>query len=356
MQIQIAKSVLENILARTQPFLEKKDLSQITSHLYFEATASNKLTVKATDYEIGIVIESSNIDVETPGMATANGKKLLDIVRILNDDVISLSTQNSILEIKQGHSDFQLPMYNAKEFPAFATVENKPLVKVDASLLIDSLKKITPAADSNNPKFELNGALIDIKNDKINFVATDTRRLALISHSQNNAEELALILPKKAIIEIQKLFTSNIDIFYDATHLLIRSDQFTFFTKLINGKFPDYNRIIPNTITFDLTLPKSDFINAIKQITTISSDMKLTLEPGKILFESLSDENNKASTEIECDTGINKPFTFAVNSRYILEFLAQTDHNDFSIGLNEPNLPFLLKDGDFKTIVMPIVI
>lgn len=356
MQIKIAKSVLENILVHAQPFLEKKDLSQITSHLYFEATASNTLTIKATDYEIGIVIETSNVQVTEPGMATANGKKLLDIVRILKEGEISLSTEKSMLNITQEHSDFQLPMYDAQGYPAFATIENKPRVEIDSQLLVSSLKKITPAADSNNPKFELNGALIDIKNEQINFVATDTRRLAIIAIPQNSGSELALIIPKKAIIEIQKLFISNIEIFYDSTHLLIKSDQYTFFTKLINGKFPDYNRIIPPSTAHTLTLPKSDFVNAIKQITTISSDMKLTLEAEKIHFESLSDENNKATTEIACHTGIDTPFSFAVNSRYILEFLAQAEQNSFTLGLNEPNLPFLLQEGDFKTIVMPIVI
>ena len=356
MQFQIAKAVLENILIHTQPFLEKKDLSQITSHLYFEATASNTLTVKATDFEIGIVIEAAGINVIEPGMATANGKKLLDIVRILNDGEISLETKNGMLDITQGHSDFQLPMYDAREYPAFASIQNKPNVEIDSALLINSLKKITPAADTNNPKFELNGALIDIRNNQINFVATDTRRLALISIPQNSGTELSLIIPKKAIIEIQKLFTSNIDIYYDATHLLIKSDQYTFFTKLINGKFPDYNRIIPNTTNYNLTLPKKDFINAIKQITTISNDMKLTLQANKILFESLSDENNKATTEIDFDSGIGSPFVFAVNSRYILDFLSQIDQSQFTLGLNEPNLPFLLQEDAFKTIVMPIVI
>lgn len=356
MQIQIAKSVLENILIHTQPFLEKKDLSQITSHLYFEATISNTLTVKATDYEIGLVIDAKNINVREPGMATANGKKLLDIVRILKDGEINLSTKNGMLDITQGNSDFQLPMYNAQEYPPFAGIENKPGIEIDSTLLINSLKKITPAADTNNPKFELNGALIDIKNNQINFVATDTRRLAIISIAQSTGTELSLIIPKKAIIEIQKLFTSNIDLYYDATHFLIKSDQYTFFTKLINGKFPDYNRIIPNNTNYNLTLPKNEFVNAIKQITTISNDMKLTFQSNKILFESLSDENNRATTEIDVETGIASTVTLAVNSRYLLDFLGQIEQSHFTLGLNEPNLPFLLQEDDFKTIVMPIVI
>jgi DNA polymerase-3 subunit beta len=356
MQFQIAKTVLENVLMHSHPFLEKKDLSQITSHLYFEATASNRLTVKATDYEIGLVITIDNVNVIEPGMATANGKKLLDIIRILKEGDIRIETKEGMLDISQATSDFQLPMYNAQEYPSFATIENKPNIEIDSALLINSLKKITPAADTNNPKFELNGALIDIKHELINFVATDTRRLAIVSIPQSGETELSLIIPKKAIIEIQKLFTSNIDIFYDATHLLIKSDQYTFFTKLINGKFPDYNRIIPSNTQYNLSLPKSDFIDAIKQITTISNDLKLTIDPDRIHFESLSDENNRAMTEITMQTGMESSFVFAINSRYILDFLGQIEQSHFTLGLNEPNLPFLLQEDTFKTIVMPIVI
>ncbi len=356
MLFQIEKTVLENILIHSQPFLEKKDLSQITSHIYFEATASNTLTVKATDFEIGLLIESDQITVTEPGMATVNGKKLLDIVRILSNGNIELKSIDNMLDISQGHSDFRLPMFNAQEYPHFPEIENKPNIKIDSTLLIDSLKKITPAADTNNPKFELNGALIDIKKEQINFVATDTRRLAIITIPQSGDDELALIIPKKAIVEIQKIFTSNIEIYYDAIHLMIKSDQFIFFTKLINGKFPDYNRIIPSSTNYNLKLPKADFIEAIKQITTISNDLKLTLDPNRIHFESLSDENNRATTEIEVETGIKETIVLAVNSRYILDCLGQIHENTFSLGLNEPNLPFLLQEGSFKTIVMPIVI
>ena len=84
--------------------------------------------------------------------------------------------------------------------------------------------------------------------------------------------------------------------------------------------------------------------------------MKLTLETDKIHFESLSDENNKATTEIDAETGISASFTFAVNSRYILDFLGQIDQSSFTLELNEPTLPFVLSEENFKTIVMPIVI
>ena len=355
MKITIAKSVLENILVHMQPFLEKKDTSQITSHVIFE-TLQNRLVVKATDYEIGLEIDTDQSSIIETGKVTANGKKLLDIVRILKDGNVDLETSREMLHISQAHSNFKLPTFNSVEFPAFPTNEGKPQIEINSQFLIESLKKITPSTDTNNPKFELNGALIDIKSESINFVSTDTRRLAIVHVNKHNSEELSLIIPRKAIIEIQKLFFEDIQISYDNTHLIIKSDQYTFFTKLINGKFPDYTRIIPKEIQSNLVLPKALMIDSIKQITTISNDMKITLHNDKIIFESLSDDNIEAKTEISHTTGFSEPFSLAVNSRYILDFLGQISSQEFNIGLNESNLPFVLSDENFKTIVMPIVI
>lgn len=355
MKITIAKSILENILISSQPFLEKKDTSQITSHVYIKVQDS-VLTLKATDYEIGLHVTVDQVNSIEDGEVTANGKKLLDIIRILKDSDVTLETKNDILHISQASSNFKLPTFLSNEFPLFPNYEGKPKISIDSHTLIESLKKITPAIDSNNPKFELNGALIDIKNDSIAFVSTDTRRLALVNIENSTQNMLSIIIPKKAIIEIQKLFFDNIEIYYDNTYLIIHSDQYTFYTKLINGKFPDYSRIIPKEVSKTIVLPKSIIIDSIKQITTISNDMKITLHNDKIIFESLSNDNIEAKTEITHTTGFDEPFMLAVNSRYILDFLAQIDNQEFTIGLNDSNLPFVLTDENFKTIVMPIVI
>ncbi len=355
MKIVITKAILENILIHIQPFLEKKDTSQITSHLLFEARQTG-LIVKATDFEIGLSIHTNQIQVQEVGNVTASGKKLLDIVRILKDGDVILESQHDILHIQQSHSNFKLPTFQSNEFPKFPTFDEKANITIDSHSLINSLKKITPAADTNNPKFELNGALIDIQNEQINFVSTDTRRLALVTVDNHSGRELSIIIPKKAIVEIQKLFFDNIEIIYDETHLIIKSDHYNFFTKLINGKFPDYTRIIPKEIKNTLTLPKAQIIDAIKQITTISNDMKITFENSQIFFESLTDDNIEAKTAIACQTNFTSSFVLAVNSRYILDFLSQIPSSEFILGLNEPNLPFVLQENNFKTIVMPIVI
>jgi len=355
MIITISKSVIENMLIHASPFLEKKDTSQITSHVYLNAS-NNKLTLKATDYEIGFLVQTDNLTIDKDGSITANGKKFLDIIRILKDGNINLEVKNSTLHISQAHSNFKLPTFSYNDFPEFPSYDNKARISIESHNLIESLKKITPSVDTNNPKFELNGALIDIAKHSINFASTDTRRLAVVNVENESEHELSLIIPKKAIVEIQKLFFDNIELYYDDTNLIIHSEQYTFFTKLINGKFPEYSRIIPKEITHSLTLPKAQMIEAIKQITTISSDVKITFLNEVITFESLSDDNIEAKTEIGFSTGFSEPFSLAINSRYLLDFLNAINSSEFTIGLNEGNLPFIVSDKNFKTVIMPIVI
>jgi DNA polymerase-3 subunit beta len=225
MNIEINKNVLEHMLINAQSFLEKKDASLITSHVLLNATGLN-LKVKATDFEIGLEMESTNVKIIENGISCANGKKLLDIVKILKDDLISLKTEEDFLHIKQKRSRFKLPMFNAEEFPEFPSIENKSKFEIKAIDFLHSIKKITPAIDTNNPKYELNGALIDIIDNEIKFVATDTRRLAIATLKKNVEYDISLIIPKKAISEIQKLFFDDMNIFYDEN--IFKSIYFVF--------------------------------------------------------------------------------------------------------------------------------
>ncbi len=354
MKVRVPKQIIETLLINLQPFLEKKDASQITSHVYF-ATREHDCIIKGTDAEIGLQIVTDQIIVDHPGRFTVNGKKFLDIVRILKDDEIVLELLNNTLTVKQKHSKFKLPVFDTLEYPEFPSTEDKATIEIDSLSLIQNLKKISPAIDTNNPKYELNGALIHIQNDATDLVGTDTRRLAIASIPGGSTEELSLILPKKAILEIQKLFLDHITIFYDATTLLIQNESTLFYTRLISGKFPDYQRIIPATTKHQISLPKKGMIDSIRMITTISQDVKITFLNDAVLFHSLSADNVEAKTEIELKTGLDEKIEIALNSRYILDFLTHIDQDFFEIGLNESTLPFLLKNDNFMTIIMPIV-
>jgi len=355
MKIIIQKSIIENILIHATPFLEKKDFSQITSHIFINVQ-DNLLTILATDHEIGFKVQTNKFTSLENGSATANGKKFLDIIKILKDGEINIELIKENLTITQASSKFKLPIFNYKEFPEFPTYNNSQSINIDSNIFIDAFKKITTAIDNNNPKQELNGALVDIKDNIINFASTDTKRLAVVSVENQNQNQLELIIPKKAILEIQKLFSDNIELFFDETNLIIISEQYMFFTKLINGKFPDYKRIIPQTLKYNLRLPKAQIIEAIKQITTISNDIKLTFTSQKITFESLSTDNIEAKTDILFNSDIDENIIMAINSRYLLDFLSAINSSEFVMGINQENLPFVLSDENYKTVVMPIIL
>jgi len=354
MKIRTSKPLIESILINLQPFLEKKDASQITSHICVEVI-NELVTIKATDGEIGLIIQSNNMIVEDEGTFTANGKKFLEIIRILKNEEIILEIFEENLIIKQHKSKFKLPTFNPQNYPSFPLIENKPEITLDSISLIKGLKKISSAIDNNNPKFELNGALLDITTNSTALVGTDTRRLSIASIPTQNENDFSLIIPKKAILEIQKLFMNQISIHYDQTNLIIQNENHYFFTRLINGKYPDYERIIPKETRININLPKKEMLESIKMITTISQKIKIIFKPESIEFNSLTADNVEAKTELPMHTGLSEHFELNVNSKYVLDFIAQVEENEFQILLNEPTLPFLLKDKEFITVIMPII-
>ena len=354
MKIRVNKPLIESILIHLQPFLEKKDASQITSHICLEAK-NHLCVIKATDGEIGLIITSENIFIEHEGSFTANGKKLLDIIRILKDEEITLELFQNNLNIQQNKSKFKLPTFNSNNYPSFPLIENKPQITLDSVNLIKGFKKIASAIDNNNPKFELNGALLNIKTNSTDLIGTDTRRLAIASIQTKNKKEFSIIIPKKAILEIQKLFMDEINIYYDETNLIIKNKNFYFFSRLINGNYPDYQRIVPSEHKIKISLPKKEMIDSIKMITTISPEIKITFLKESILFNSLTADNIEAQTELLLNTRLVENFELNVNSRYLLDFISQVESHEFQILLNESTLPFVLKDKEFITVIMPII-
>ena len=348
MHIKIQKPIFESIINQIVPFTEKKDNTQITSHVLI--IADENLTLKATDKEIGIKIKT-DAEILEKGKITINAKKLNDIIRALQNKEIEIKKEDDKIIITQDTSIYKLATFNADEFPEFPDPNDLNKLEVDNNEFIDAIKKIFPVIDNNNPKYELNGALFDI-NEKTNFVSTDTRRLAVYEVNANG-KETKIIVPKRSISEIKRIFSEDMQIFYDDVYLILKNENILFFTKLINGKYPAYERIIPQSFKYELTLPKNEFLSHLKQINIISNEVKITITKEKIMFESISDDIMEAKTSFDINTNIEE-FTFAVNSRYLMDFLNTINSENFELCLNEPNIPFELKDGNFITIVMPL--
>lgn len=354
MKVIINKNTLESIVVNTNPYLEKKDLSSITSHIFISAN-DGILSIKATDHEIGLSYKVKNVNIQTEGYATANGVKLLNIIKSLKDEEVILETMNNFLYIKQKNSKYKLPMYNAMDFPEFPNLDNKNKFDINSMILGRSLKKILSSIDINNPKYELNGALIDIKDGYINLVGTDTKRLSIFKlTTQTSQNGKSMIIPKKAISEIQKLFFDKIEIYYDENTFLAVSENFEFFTKLINGKFPDYERVIPKDTKQKIYISRDTIVEGIKTINMVCDQMKITIKPSNIIFESINEDNSEAKTEIAMATELHEDIIFGVRNRFLLDFLTNIEEAQFLLEFNNSESAFVVSNGDLKTIMMPI--
>ncbi|CZE46163.1 DNA polymerase III subunit beta [Campylobacter geochelonis] len=353
MKFIINKSMLDSIITNTNAYIDKKDVSSITSHIFINAE-NGILSIKATDHEIGLTYNIKNVNVQVEGKATANGKKILDIIKGLKDEDVTIETMNNFLFIRQKNSKYKLPMYNSLDFPEFPTLENKNKFDINSAIFGRSLKKIFPMIDTSNPNYALNGALIDIKDNYINLVGTDGKRLGLYKlDAKTQNSNFSLIIPKKAINEMQKLFFDKVEIYYDENILIAVCDNFEFFTKLINKKFPDYQRVIPSEFKKSVVLQRDKVLEGIKTINMVCDKMKITVKPNSVVFESINEDNSEAKTEIEVVNEIDDDIVLRVTNRYLLDFLNSIEDTTFRLDYNDVELAFMLSSNELLNIIMP---
>ncbi len=202
----------------------------------------------------------------------------------------------------------------------------------------------------------MNGALIDIRRSNTYLVGTDTRRLSIYKVKGGADEKISLIVPRKSTMEILKLFKDEtFDTLCDETDIILKREGILLFSRLINGDYPDYNRVIPKEFKFSLEIPKKEFMEGLKMVGSISQEVKIEMNRGIIKFQSLNPSNMEAKSEIPLDIDIDN-FQIAVNSKYILDFLSQIESDRFEIKLNDEIKPFVLKVKQFLTVIMPIIV
>lgn len=366
MKVELNKNTIETIIGNMQSFLEKRDNSQITSHILIE-TKDNEIIFKATDLEIGIIARLKTDNIQDNEQVTVNGKDFLNILKNLKDENLIITKSLDKLEIKQGKSKITLPSFTAESFPEFPSDYQNAKINIDSKNIIDSLKKIFPVIEPNNAKMEIRNAFIDIKEYKINFVATDTRRLEIISFNNPSVDKISFMFPRRAIMEIQKFFNDDTNIYFDNNYIIMENEHFTFFTRIPNGNFLDYERVIPKDtqIKYKIKINKEKMIESLKIINAISKKVKIIFSKEQITFEAISEGDSQAVTEIEIDKGANADFIASLNenieicmtSQYILEYIKNIDTADFEFGINEnKNSACLLKSDNFILIAIPVLL
>ena len=370
MKITINKSTIESVVSSIQAFTEKRDVSVITACVLIEIK-NNELILKATDYEMGIIAKLECENADGDDNLAVNGKKLLDSLKSLKDENITIEKKDygekgEKLEIKQGKSTIKLPSFIGDNFPEFPQNYEKSKLNIDSKNLIDSLKRLLPVIEINNPRTEYRNALIDIKEYKFNFVATDTTRLEVISFDSQSVNKMNFMFPKKAIMEVQKLFNEDVNLYFNDKNIIIENDKFTFWTKIPNGNFIDYEKVVPKDIKYRVIIDKDKITEALKIINSVWFQARLTFKKDSIFFEVVySDKDFEANAEIDLDSELNKEFaeklgdeTFSitVNSKHILDFVAHINTQTFEFGINENlHAASTLKSDNFLLTFMPIL-
>lgn len=370
MKITINKSALESIVSSLQPFVEKRDLSAVTSHILIVAQ-NGEVILKATDYEMGLIAKIHCEQIDEDGLLTLNGKKFLDTLKNLRDDNITIQSKvdkkdEPFAEIKQGKAKINLMCFIAEEFPKSPENYQSSKINIDSKNLIESLKKLVPVIEINNPRTEYRNALIDMREYEFNLVATDTKRLEVITFSNQSVEKQNFMFPKKAIVEVQKLFSEDAQIYFNDNNIILENDKFTFWTRIPNGNFIDYKKVIPKDIKYKIQIDKDKMLEALKIINSITHQVKLIFDKDKISFESIiNDYDDKAFTEIELDSEQNKDFIdnfsesveISINSKHILDFIPFISTQFFEFGINEKvNAACVLKSENFVLTMMPIIV
>lgn len=353
MTFKADKTILQNVLTQLNPFLEKKDIKAPTSNYYFKID-NCLLTLAATDYNFSLKLELTSIYDSTDGEFLVNGNSLLSIIKRLKNGEVEFNLKGDELEIKQGRSKLKLQTLSTDTYPNI-DLDDKVMksINVDSNVLLTAIKKCLFSVAVGNPKYELNAMLFNFS-DSLNVVSTDTRTLAVYTENIKFEDFAQVLIPKTSLIEMQKIILDKCEYFYNDTYFMIKSQDLVFTTKLINGKFPDYKRVIPSSTTHNFLIPTNDIIEAIKIVTAIEDLVKITFSEDNILIEA-GEGKLINSTEINLVQKCSEPVQIKVSANQFLNALNNIDSVSFNLGINAHNLPFVIKDKNFTVINMPYI-
>ena len=248
MKLSAARDVLLKPLQAVIGVVERRQTMPILSNVLLVAK-NGQLAVTATDLEVELVAET-DVDVETGGEITVSGRKLLDICRALPESAdVSISVSGEKLHVRSGRSKFALATLPAAEFPSVEEIKASQTITVDQAVLGRLIEKTHFSMAQQDVRYYLNGMLLETEGPHVRTVATDGHRLALCQADIDgaNLDEQQVIVPRKGVLELQRLLSGegSVDIVLGANHVRIQLEGIRFTSKLIDGRFPEYDRVIP---------------------------------------------------------------------------------------------------------------
>ena len=364
----VLKATQDKVLAVLQSvcgIVERRHTLPILANILIRKTgASVQLTTSDLEIQIRTAAELGG---DTGDFTTTVGaRKLIDILRTLPaDQTVSLESSASKLILKGGKSKFTLQTLPAEDFPLVQESANfGPVFSVPQKTLKDLLGQVAFAMAVHDIRYYLNGILFVAEGKQLSLVATDGHRLAFASATlETEVPRQEVILPRKTVIELQRLLSDAdgaIHMQFANNQAKFSFDQMEFVTKLVEGKFPDYNRVIPRNHKHRITLGRSALLATLQRTAILTSDkfkgVRLNIEPGTLRVASSNAEQEEAVDELDIDYS-GDMIEIGFNVTYLIEVLSNMTQEMVNLELSDSNSSalFTIPDhADFKYVVMPM--
>ncbi|TNE38102.1 MAG: DNA polymerase III subunit beta [Alphaproteobacteria bacterium] len=357
MKITIERGALLKSLSHVQSVVERRNTIPILSNVLIQASGG-ALSFTATDLDMEIV-ESLVADVIEEGGTTAPAHTLYDIVRKLPDgSQVQLESggKDPRLMLRAGRSEFALACLPREDFPVLSAGELPHSFAIEAKELAKLIDKSKFAISMEETRYYLNGIyfhVTDGKSPKLRAVATDGHRLARVETDAPKGSESmpGIIVPRKTVLEISRLIEDGdgpVQVAVSDAKIRFEFDGAVLTSKLIDGTFPDYNRVIPDGNDKVLAVNGKEFSQAVDRVATISTEksraVKLNLERGRLGLAVTNPESGNANEEILVDYNAD-PMEIGFNARYLLDITSQLDGEEARFLLADAGAPTIVRDA-----------
>jgi len=364
MKLSISRDSLLKPLQAVIGVVERRQTMPILANVLLVAK-NGGLTVTATDLEVELIADAEAEKVDVPGEITVPGRKLLDITRALADkSKVELKLEGDRLVLKSGRSRFTLSTLPAAEFPLVDKIDATSRLRLpqkDVARLLDNTQFSMAQQDV---RYYLNGLLLETNKKRVRAVATDGHRLAMSDLPIENQEVTAgqVIIPRKGVMELHRLLGdgAEIELAIGSNHVRANLDGIRFTSKLIDGRFPDYERVIPSGNTSTLTADRDTLKAALQRAAILSNEkyrgVRLELAKDNLRIQANNPDQEEARDEIEVEYR-GESMEIGFNVTYLLDALAAVDSESVEIDFVDANSSCLIrspKGGASKYVVMPM--